>query len=714
MSITGLVLWEWDEVSFNDGFNIRSVPWPANTPVSGNSLVYDGTQWIAADSGGASGDITAVNAGTNMTGGGASGDVTISLSSSVTGLTNVQTTNLSGTHITGSDIKINYVDFNTGLPVNPTFQTGRLYYDVDANDLQYNTVVPGASINLGQQLVVKVKNNTFASLSKGKLVRINGGLGNNPTIATASWENDANSANTLGMLMQTLAHNDFGYVLLNGVLIGVDTNTFSAGQTLYLSSSGDYTNQTPIAPKHTVRIGEVVRVGNSSVGSIFISIQNGYEIQELHDVLVSSSANGDLLAYDSSTSLWKNTKTLSGSYTVTGSITASNFVGTASLASDLRNKLNLVSTLTYDPSIVTETTTVFNSWDRLWTAYLQTSGAVDIFLEQGLVIPTTTASYDFRQNTKLVSHRYPFGAQITVTIPSGTMFKNVHELDSVKLQASSSSPTLSYTQNNPHLLLSNGASLISSKDAPLIFWDANPSTSQLNVTLGYNAKLLSGSFPVIQGKSTATYSLFLGQGSVVENNTLAGDSDTNVTVVVKDGSNQFSFTQSSLSGTINNNTFNSNSSFDISYDNTILSTKQLYTQQLNVFSPTLSYAPVGVFQGFSTQTTSSNPEAFSNLAIPPVISAILEVYIAARDVASSDTATWKYKGMIIGDGTGAYSGSLGLVQDFHDSTAGASTWNISASYNVPSSGDVRFYAIGENSKTINWALYQTVTIVLGV
>ena len=49
MSITGLALWEWDEVSFNDGFNIRSVPWPSNTPVSGNSLVYNGSQWVAAD-----------------------------------------------------------------------------------------------------------------------------------------------------------------------------------------------------------------------------------------------------------------------------------------------------------------------------------------------------------------------------------------------------------------------------------------------------------------------------------------------------------------------------------------------------------------------------------------------------------------------------------------------------------------------------------------
>ena len=89
-------------MSFNDGFNIRSVPWPPNTPVSGNSLVYNGTQWVAADvsgsGGGGSGDITALNAGTNLTGGGTSGDVTVSLSASVTGLTNLETTNLTASN----------------------------------------------------------------------------------------------------------------------------------------------------------------------------------------------------------------------------------------------------------------------------------------------------------------------------------------------------------------------------------------------------------------------------------------------------------------------------------------------------------------------------------------------------------------------------------------------------------------------------------------
>jgi hypothetical protein len=245
---------------------------------------------------------------------------------------------LSSSNIVG----VGYVDFNTSSAI-PSYNQGRLYYDTDTFDLAYYTPVTDVKIQIGQQTVVRVKNSSGSPINKGKLVHITGGVGDNPLINTASWDNDTNSANTLGMTMNTINHNDFGYVLLNGIITGVNTDpaTFTAGQVIYLSSSGNYTATTPVAPKHTVRLGEVVRA-HASVGSIFVKIDNGYEIGELHDVLLNSVANADLLVYNSGSGLWQNNKILSGSYTITGTLTA----GAISAASNITSTGGILSSST--------------------------------------------------------------------------------------------------------------------------------------------------------------------------------------------------------------------------------------------------------------------------------------------------------------------------------------------------------------------------------
>jgi hypothetical protein len=61
----------------------------------------------------------------------------------------------------------------------------------------------------------------------------------------------------------------------------------------------------PSAPNHAVRIGVVARTSPTN-GRIIYSIINGFELNELHNVSLSSEANNDVLSYESATSLWKN------------------------------------------------------------------------------------------------------------------------------------------------------------------------------------------------------------------------------------------------------------------------------------------------------------------------------------------------------------------------------------------------------------------------
>ena len=159
-------------------------------------------------------------------------------------------------------------------------------------------------------IYLQVKNTTGAQINKGTVVRIIGATGDNALIATASWENDNNSANTLGFLYENIANDSFGKVITQGTLLGINTDPtlgYTAGQILYLSSSGQYTNVIPPAPYHEVRLGQVLRAQQNN-GSIYILIQNGYELGELHDVdiLTGSLANNDLLAYNSASGQWEN------------------------------------------------------------------------------------------------------------------------------------------------------------------------------------------------------------------------------------------------------------------------------------------------------------------------------------------------------------------------------------------------------------------------
>ena len=184
-------------------------------------------------------------------------------------------------------------------------------------------VTAGLSQN-AQDILVYVKNTSGAIIPKGKVVRITGAdnSANFGTIGLADWINDDNSANTLGFTNESFAINAFGYVMTEGYLTGVNTSGFTSGDLLFLSSSGTYTNIVPIAPKHGVRLGQVIRVQQNN-GSIYVRIDNGVELGEVHDVIDSTttSSYGDLLV--KSGSVWINSKNLTGSYILSGSLSVS-------------------------------------------------------------------------------------------------------------------------------------------------------------------------------------------------------------------------------------------------------------------------------------------------------------------------------------------------------------------------------------------------------
>ncbi len=195
----------------------------------------------------------------------------------------------------------------TGSPVTTS---GTINIGFAGNSTQYingagNLVTFPGVINEAQNLITEVYNKTGATLTKGTVVYINGGQGNLPAVTKALATGDSTSAQTYGIVRNDITNNNNGYVVVAGRISDLDTQAYTEGTQLYLSptTAGTFTSTKPYAPQHLVYVGIVVRA-HPTQGVVEVKIQNGYELDELHNVAAQSPSNGDILQYVSSTSLW--------------------------------------------------------------------------------------------------------------------------------------------------------------------------------------------------------------------------------------------------------------------------------------------------------------------------------------------------------------------------------------------------------------------------
>jgi hypothetical protein len=267
-----------------------------NTPTLVNGTGDDGDLYICNVAGTvnfgagpitfAVGDWVIYGSGTWQKSAGASGTVTsVALSNSGDALS-----------ITGSPI-------TTSGTINIGFAgTGSQYVKGDGTLATFPTTIEQA-----QKLITEVYNSTGYTLSKGTIVYINGGQGNLPTVTPALATSDATSAQTYGVVQSDITNNNNGYVVVIGSLSDLDTSAYANGTQLYLSgtTAGAWTSTKPSAPIHLVYVAVVVR-SHPTQGVVEIRIQNGYELEELHDVAISSPSNNQGIFYNSSTSLWEN------------------------------------------------------------------------------------------------------------------------------------------------------------------------------------------------------------------------------------------------------------------------------------------------------------------------------------------------------------------------------------------------------------------------
>jgi hypothetical protein len=195
---------------------------------------------------------------------------------------------LSGGTVTGGTIfqsgitantisQTQYIDFTTGT-TNPSQTGGRMFFDNVSKALSYydvdNTLVP---IAMGQQLYTRVWNASGVQIDKGKVIAITGTSNNLPSAILARNVHTAGSDRPIGLAAENIPNGFEGLVLNNGILSGITLNTFSNGDTLYLSDTipGGYVASTTALSftARTNEIGYVLQTGDTT-GKIYVSINN--------------------------------------------------------------------------------------------------------------------------------------------------------------------------------------------------------------------------------------------------------------------------------------------------------------------------------------------------------------------------------------------------------------------------------------------------------
>ncbi len=228
--------------------------------------------------------------------------------------------NLGVTSVSGTNITPASGNFSNSLKVNGV--------EVSVSGHNHDKVTSAGSLSTA------VFNNTGSTISKFSVVYINGGQGDQPTINLAIGDGESGSSKTYGITAEAISNMASGTVIVAGALTGVNTDQFNPtapvgnvnGSGLWLSPSvsGGLTLTKPSAPNHAVYVATIVRT-HQNAGVVEVRVQNGFELQELHNVALNGTTDGQFLQYNSASGLWvaSNSGTFSSLDVKGGTLTVS-------------------------------------------------------------------------------------------------------------------------------------------------------------------------------------------------------------------------------------------------------------------------------------------------------------------------------------------------------------------------------------------------------
>ena len=243
---------------------------------------------------------------------------TVSVNAATPGA-NTNITSLGG--ITGGISTPDFIQFDTAAAA--TGAVGKLLWNDTDGTLEFQMKGGNVTLQIGQEEVIRVTNQSGSAMVDGNVVYITGSTGNHLNVTLAQANSEATSSKTIAVVTELIDNNQSGFATSSGLVRNLNTSALTEGAAVWLSPTvpGGLTSTKPVAPNHAVLIGWCVKQ-HASVGVLYVHIANGYELDELHNVLITSVQDKQVIRYDSATSLWKNV-TLSPTLTLSGDASGS-------------------------------------------------------------------------------------------------------------------------------------------------------------------------------------------------------------------------------------------------------------------------------------------------------------------------------------------------------------------------------------------------------
>jgi hypothetical protein len=202
--------------------------------------------------------------------------------------------------------------FQADLTPTGVLQVGRMQWNATDGTMDLRLLGNNVTLQIGQENVTRVVNKSGVNLLEAnyQVVRIRkvaegGAQGQRLAVVLAQGNNENNSTEVIGLVTETINNNQEGFVTSLGEVKSINTTgslqgeTWVDGDILYLSSTiaGQLTNVRPVAPNHAVIVGYVV-YAHANNGKIYMAIDTGYELGELHNVYAPSPTANQSIYWD--------------------------------------------------------------------------------------------------------------------------------------------------------------------------------------------------------------------------------------------------------------------------------------------------------------------------------------------------------------------------------------------------------------------------------